>query len=313
MDYSFGEDGTIFRGSTPKGKKKTSGNPVADKMAEIQKNLHPEDSKLIQASGERITQKTDTPPVVHISNIQEVEKAILEGEIRESILGLNNLKDIAKSTSNVDIQSILLKHSCSQVRAALAKNTKINARILAVLAGDIDEEVRNSAKRHKRYHEIANYSLLDSVSQGKNINWETDLRLIEDMYLSNYNGKKDKYDFSKWPDGWMDTLASLTTREDVQVALCREKVSVRIALANNPKPSSALLYQLAFGKSKNVIYVLLNRTDIDDDVKKWASRRLRELSPAPVNDVKSNNSGCLSTICWILIPIAALTIISSCL
>lgn len=313
MNYSFGEDGTIFRGNATKGKKKPSGNPVADKMAEIQKNLHQEDIPSPQESNERVIQRPVTHQNESFLNVQEVEKAILGGETHEDVLGLKNLTNVAKNSNNADIQSILLKHSCPQVRAALAKNTKINARILAVLAGDIDEEVRNSAKRHKRYHEIANYSLLDSVSQGKNINWETDLRLIEDMYLSNYNGKKDKYDFSKWPDGWMDTLASLTTREDVQVALCREKVSVRIALANNPKPSSALLYQLAFGKSKNVIYVLLNRTDIDDDVKKWASRRLRELSPAPVNDVKSNNSGCLSTICWILIPIAALTIISSCL
>ena len=209
---------------------------------------------------------------------QSIELALLKGGINVNGVSLKELKDVAKNTSNHEVQFILLQHPSADVRAALARNTKISARLLKVLAQDANGYVKMAAESHKRYHEIANYELLDSVSEGQHsINWATDLELIEDMYKANYNGRKNKYEFKGWPAGWRETLARFTTDSTVQMALCREPYNVRIALANNVMPSSPLLYRLANDNSKAVLRALINRPNLDKDIRRLAENKLNEL------------------------------------
>lgn len=227
---------------------------------------------------------------------QAIESALLKDGINASGISLKELKDVARNTSKHEVQSILLQHPSADVRAALARNTKISARLLKILAQDSNGYVKMAAESHKRHHEIANYELLDSVSKGKHsINWATDLELIEDMYKANYNGRKDKYEFKGWPDGWLETLARFTTDSTVQMALCREPYNVRVALVNNVKPSSPLLYRLANDNSKAVLKALINRPNLDKDIRKLAEGKLSQIDSSRSQSGSTAQSRIIST------------------
>ena len=281
MNYSFGDDGTIFRGNTSGNTKMPGGNPVADKMGEIRKKIHqnnPQSPK--RKRSKTIISENEEPSVSSATDTldrEAVERAILQGETRESVIGIKALKDVARNTGDPKVQELLVKHPSTVVRVALARNAKLPARILGFLAYDVDDSVKHAAESHKRYHEIANYRLLDSVSQGQSINWATDISLIEDMYQANYNGRKNKYDFSGWPNEWLETFARFTSNEVVQYALCREAYTVRMALARNQKLSSSVLYKLANDNSKNVLRAFLDRTNIPKEYRKMAEDNLRQL------------------------------------
>lgn len=281
MNYTFGDDGTIFRGNSSGNTNKPGRDPVADKMGEIRKKIQQNNTRTQKSTRNKTRNftKEESPAASTADSLDlsAIERAVLQGETRESVIGIKALKNAARNTGDVKVQEALVKHPSSSVRTALARNAKLPARILGFLAYDTDDSVRQAAESHKRYHEIANYRLLDSVSQGKSINWATDLSLIEDMYQANYKGRKDKYDFSEWPNEWLETLARYTTDDVVQFALCRESYIVRMALAKNQKLSSSVLYRLANDTSKNVLRVFLDRTGIPQDYRKMAEDNLRQL------------------------------------
>ncbi len=135
-----------------------------------------------------------------------------------------------------------------------------------------------ATESHDIFYESENYQLLESVSQGVSINWTKDISLIEDMYLANHDrSRKDKYDFSGWPNGWLESLASHTSDFDVQSELCHESYLVRMALARNSKLSSSLYYDLAHDNSKNVLRALLERKRLPYEYRSLAEDRLRQL------------------------------------
>lgn len=281
MNYTFGEDGTFFRGNSSGNSKTPGGNPVADKMGEIRKKIQQNKTQAQKSTRNttRTSKKEESSAAssIDILDLAAVERDILQGETRESVIGIKALKNAARNTGDLKVQEALVKHPSISIRTALARNAKLPARILGFLAYDTDDSVRQAAESHKRYHEIANYRLLDSVSQGKSINWVTDLPLIEDMYQSNYKGRKNKYDFSGWPNEWLETFARLTSNDVVQIALCREAYPVRMALARNQELASSLFYKLANDNSKNVLRAFLDRTDIPKEYRKMAEDNLRQL------------------------------------